>query len=235
MWFLTQEAGFASVQRGRYLPILPCLPAQSCWLPFHLAICHLWPGWAKLLLNTDTNNSLRPHLFVKQHMSWALVCLWLWEKWFVLHWRHIINVGRHVFCLDPTKVDSLRTEVMQPFCKKLRRLQFINANCTIKDKNILFKMVCDWLPINQQGHNKSFLASLWACFLLATHNSFYPTKRQGVSCVWMDETHPGASQLTAGGSTYVTTYCARGHGDTLFSPYALPKTKHDFMQKLKHT
>lgn len=47
--FFAQETGFGSVQWGRDLPILPCLPAQWCWLSFHLAICHLSPGWAKLL------------------------------------------------------------------------------------------------------------------------------------------------------------------------------------------
>lgn len=59
--FLAQETGLASVQRGRGLPILPCLPVQSCWLPFHLAICHLSPEWAKLLLKTNENNNLHPH------------------------------------------------------------------------------------------------------------------------------------------------------------------------------
>lgn len=34
---------------GRRLPVLPCLPAQSRWRPFHLVICHLSPGRAKLL------------------------------------------------------------------------------------------------------------------------------------------------------------------------------------------
>lgn len=56
---------------------------------------------------------------------------------------------------------------MQPFCKKLRRLQFINANCTIKDKNIYFLIVCGWLLLSSRDKTS---------FLLATHNSFYPIK-----------------------------------------------------------
>lgn len=132
MWFLTQEAGFASVQRGRYLPILPCLPAQTCWLPFHLAICHLWPGWAKLLLNTNTNNK-SPSTFVCYPAHVVSISL----SWFVTLKAHYQHGKTHILS-RPDKSSYLHTEVMQPFCKKLRRLHFINANCTIKDKNLFF-------------------------------------------------------------------------------------------------
>lgn len=108
-------------QFGRRLPILPCLPAQSRLLPFHLVICHLSPGWAKLSLKKPRQFPM----FDRGEFSEQLRVFWgsdLCEAQLQSTWE---NALLKMWIMQPPQ--ARKTGVM---CKRIDA----KVNCTSKDK-----------------------------------------------------------------------------------------------------